>query len=164
MLKGPITLHTANYKHGEAFCHMIYEGRSRAGDINLSIWNSRDGVTPFMTVSHEYGIQLQHENWHLDKYDPSYKPKKGDLIWVSYDEKTAKKDAEEAYASHMEFLEQLRTMTNEEIENKYGYDAREHVEGFLSDKEKYIADFVFEVMEKSGEPQPRLLLVEEDWE
>lgn len=151
------------HQHGEAFCHMIYEGRSRAGEIRLRIWNSRDGVTPFMTLSHEYGIQLQHAHFQLDKYDPHYKPKKGELIWVSYDEASAKKAAEEAYASHMEFLNELRGMSDEEIENKYGYDVKAHVEGFLSDKEEYITTAMNEMLTQHGEPQPRLLLVEEDW-
>lgn len=151
------------FKHGEAFRHMTYQGRSQAGFIQLSIWNSRDGVTPFMTLSKEYGIQLQHINWQNDKLDPGYKPKKGDLIWVSYNEETAKQAAEQAYEMHVEYLNSLKDFSDEEIEAKFGYNTREHMKEFLSDKDAYIANVVNDMLYAHGEPQPKLELVEEDW-
>lgn len=151
------------YKHGEAFRHMTYQGHGNSGVIKLSIWNSRDGVTPFMTVSKEYGIQLQHINWQTDRLDPDYKPKKGDLIWVSYNEKTAKTAAEESYEMHTEYFNSLKDLLDEQIEAKLGYNVREHLKEFLSDKEKYISNVVNEMLYAHGEPQPKLELVEEDW-
>lgn len=72
------------HNHAEAFCHMQYLGRSGNKSIAVTIWNSRDGVTPFIMLSKEFGLELQHVNFHNDRYDPTYKPKKGDLIWRNY--------------------------------------------------------------------------------
>jgi len=68
------------YQHGEAFCHMIY--RSDDGTVKRSIWNSRDGVTPFGMLDPETGKNLIHGDWHLDRRDPDYQPKAGDWIWT----------------------------------------------------------------------------------
>ncbi len=151
------------FKHGEAFRHMTYQGKGRAGIIQLSIWNSRDGVTPFMTVSKEYGIQLQHINWQNDRLDPDYKPKKGDLIWVSYTEETAKAAAEESYEFHKSILDSFKNYTDAQLKAKHGYNVREHLQDFLSDKAQYIKEAVHQMVAAHGEPQPKLELVEEDW-
>ncbi|MCF2487482.1 hypothetical protein [Dyadobacter sp. CY347] len=67
--------------HAEAFCHMTYESIGIRKKISVVIYNSRDGVTPFVFQSKEFGVELQHVNWRADVYDPNYKPKTGDLIW-----------------------------------------------------------------------------------
>lgn len=52
-------------KHKEAFCLMQYKCES-CGEIE-SIWNSRDGVTPFCVHSSCCENSLsQHANWQLD--------------------------------------------------------------------------------------------------
>jgi hypothetical protein len=68
-------------KHAEAFCHMQYAYVGPKKTIYLTIFNSRDGVTPFCFHSKEFGVTLQHVKWQEDKYDPDYVPVSGDLIW-----------------------------------------------------------------------------------
>lgn len=63
--------------HKEAFCHMIYEGNTSRKRI--SIWNSRNGVTPF--VVYIDGEEYSHVDWDADTPDPNYKPKVGDYIF-----------------------------------------------------------------------------------
>lgn len=41
------------------------------------IWNSRDGVTPFMIDCAKCGEHMQHVNWNQDQRIPDYKPPKG---------------------------------------------------------------------------------------
>jgi len=67
------------FNHGEAFCHMRYE--SDDGRESEVIWNSRDGVTPFMLLSRS-GKQMEHVDWRNDRPDVNYKPNPGDRIFV----------------------------------------------------------------------------------
>jgi hypothetical protein len=67
------------YQHGEAFCHMTYA--SKDGGETEVIWNSRDGVTPFIICSRN-GTEMKHVNWRQDRRDPSYVPKAGDRIFI----------------------------------------------------------------------------------
>jgi hypothetical protein len=75
------------HKHGEAFCHMTY--RSDDKSVAVRIWNSRDGVTPFVITIPGTNKQATHVEWHTDLYDPNYKPKPGDLIFVDMTEEAA---------------------------------------------------------------------------
>lgn len=81
----------AGHRHAEAFCHMTYESDDRTEKI--SIWNSRDGVTAFVITIPGTGKVGTHVNWHLDRYDPDYKPKEGDWIWVAFTEERAREVA-----------------------------------------------------------------------
>jgi hypothetical protein len=65
------------YDHAEAYCHMHYE--CRAGHVT-EIWNSRDGVTPFMLqcLHPECGEIAQHVRWNEDLVDPTYQLQPGD--------------------------------------------------------------------------------------
>lgn len=110
-----------NHNHKEAFCHMYYQGKSEVGAITVRIWNSRDGVTPFYYISEEFGIELQHVAWQNDKYDPSYKPKKGDLIWRDYTDEEIIALGKARYAKIVEDVEAMKKLTAEEIVAKYGY-------------------------------------------
>lgn len=67
------------YVHGEAFCHMLYV--SDDGRQSEWLWNSRDGVTPFV-ISSATGKKMSHNNWGEDRFDPDYKPVEGDRIFV----------------------------------------------------------------------------------
>lgn len=80
--------------HKEAFCLMAYGcvGESRPGARQTErlmhgcghlerIWNSRDGVTPFMMGCPSCGGHLQHINWGADQYAPDHKPHWGQGIW-----------------------------------------------------------------------------------
>lgn len=64
--------------HGEAFCLMKY--RSDDGEEEI-LWNSRDGVTPFMITSRS-GKRMQHVDWGNDEYAPGWKPYPGQRIFV----------------------------------------------------------------------------------
>lgn len=64
--------------HAEAFCLMKYS--TKDGEVEW-IWNSRDGVTPFIVRSRS-GKEMTHVDWHLDRYLPNYKPAPGERIFV----------------------------------------------------------------------------------
>lgn len=78
-------------KHVEAFAIMQYAPKD-AGIKSVFIWNSRDGVTPF--VVYIDGIEFHHVNWQQDRYSPNYRPMAGDLIFRDCTEDEAKLFAE----------------------------------------------------------------------
>ncbi len=140
--------------YGEGFCHMQYYGKNKIVTISCSIWNSRDGVTPFSFHCEQFGLMLNHVNYHLDRIDVNYKPKKGDLIW--------------------------RTMTDEDytrLEKKsydrycslYGKEkAKEHPDPKCLELYARVAEGTLEEWAEMGrssrqEGEPILKLVEEDW-
>lgn len=151
------------YNHNEAFRHMRYRGQKKNNVIDLTIWNSRDGVTPFITYSKEYGIQLEHIDWRNDKLELNYKPKAGDLIWMSHNEETARKSAEEVFQNLTDVLATICTMTDEAVLAKFHYDAKAMFEEKLSNKEQFITEHLEHLLTEHGEPQPHLHLVEKDW-
>jgi hypothetical protein len=67
------------YKHAEAFAVMKYQD-SVTGNVEM-IWNSRDGVTPFIVFSRA-GNEARHIDWRSDKIDPDHVPDVGDRIFV----------------------------------------------------------------------------------
>lgn len=73
----------------EAFCLMLY--RDTAGNEEW-IWNSRDGVTPFIVTS-KGGLESQHVEWYRDRYAPNHKPKPGERIFVNQTFETALPEA-----------------------------------------------------------------------
>jgi hypothetical protein len=76
----------AKYQHAEAYCLMTY--RADDGEEE-TIWNSRDGVTPFI-VTLKSGKQAMHVDWSTDRRDPNYKPKPGERIFVDLTEERRK--------------------------------------------------------------------------
>jgi len=66
------------HDYGEAFMLMRYE--DDIGNVEV-IWNSRDGVTPFI-VSSRAGRRMTHKNWHADVYAPDHEPQAGDRIFT----------------------------------------------------------------------------------
>ena len=76
------------YRHPEAFCLMTYRcERCRAVEI---VWNSRDGVTPFViscVQGHPHvpytrcGGSMQHVDWNLDRCVPEHQPQPGDRFF-----------------------------------------------------------------------------------
>lgn len=66
----------SKHLHGEAFKLMKYECQNC--DHKEILWNSRDGVTPFMIGCRncEKGM-MQHIDWHKDQYEPSHELKPG---------------------------------------------------------------------------------------
>src|SRR6185503_2818632 len=71
------------YQHAEAFMLMLY--RSDDGTEEEYIWNSRDGVTPFV-VTLRSGKMATHKEWHKDRRVVDYKPKPGERIFVDLTE------------------------------------------------------------------------------
>jgi hypothetical protein len=67
------------YKHKEAFCLMQYRDQI-TGEIE-TLWNSRDGVTPFIIRSRK-GNEAQHVNWRNDQCMPNFIPRPGMRIFV----------------------------------------------------------------------------------
>lgn len=58
---------------------MLY--RSMDGKEEEVLWNSRDGVTPFIILSKK-GTPLCHVNWNQDKKRKNHKLKKGDRYFA----------------------------------------------------------------------------------
>ena len=76
----PVYPSKRNHVHGEAFCLMTY--RSDDGFLSEILWNSRDGVTPFV-ISSVDGRKLTHVDWEHDKYSPDFKPPSGMRVFVN---------------------------------------------------------------------------------
>ncbi len=66
------------YNHGEAFNLMTY--RCPNGHTER-VWNSRDGVTPFMMQCRYCDEDTQHVDWRADVRARHYQPVKGERIW-----------------------------------------------------------------------------------
>ena len=68
------------YKHAEAFNIMNYRCEA-CGNVE-KLWNSRDGVTPFMIGCPKCNGTSQHVDWNADVKDPNFKPPKGMRVFV----------------------------------------------------------------------------------
>jgi uncharacterized C2H2 Zn-finger protein len=69
------------FKHAEAFCLMNY--RCQVCNFSEVIWNSRDGVTPFILKCPRCGeLRQQHDQWHKDVRFPGYNPKPGQRVFI----------------------------------------------------------------------------------
>lgn len=66
--------------HGEAFMLMTYA--SDDGSVRELIWNSRDGVTPFVITARDGVTQMTHVDWGRDQYQPYRIPDVGERIFV----------------------------------------------------------------------------------
>ena len=62
----------ASFNHVEAFCIMAYECKSC--HLVEKLWNSRDGVTPFIIHCERCGGEMTHINWRGDERFPDYEP------------------------------------------------------------------------------------------
>lgn len=69
------------FAHKEAYCLMTYRQKGKHPADSLRIWNSRDGVTPF--IIHVQGVEMQHADWHDDQYLPLYVPPVGSYVFVN---------------------------------------------------------------------------------
>lgn len=65
--------------HKEAFCLMTYRCTALH---ELEIWNSRDGVTPFIVTCPTCRQEMQHVKWECDEFQPNRTPKTGDYVFV----------------------------------------------------------------------------------
>lgn len=102
----------SEYNHAEAFCLMLY--RSDDGAEAEILWNSRDGVTPFV-ISSQSGKAMQHVDWHLDQRAPNYIPNVGDRIFIDL---TLEKSFEYAARQVDKYWEDAKYPMCERYENK----------------------------------------------
>lgn len=79
------------YNHKEAFCLMLYECE-RCGESE-TLWNSRDGVTPFIIRCRHCNGEARHINWFLDECKPNHKPRPSQRIFVDMTKEKARKIA-----------------------------------------------------------------------
>ncbi len=70
------------FTSAEAYCLMLYrcEGAEPHDEI---LWNSRDGVTPFVIKCARCESEMKHENWSKDRRVPDHIPEVGDRIFVN---------------------------------------------------------------------------------
>jgi hypothetical protein len=67
------------YRHAEAFCLMRYLADD--GSEEEVVWNSRDGVTPFV-ITLRSGKSARHVNWHDDIRVRDHRPAPGTRMFV----------------------------------------------------------------------------------
>ena len=83
------TAEKEQYQHKEAFCLMLYQGQT--SKRVLDVWNSRDGVTPFIVfIDHE---EYKHIAWQFDRCVPDHKLRPGDYFWRAMTEEEAERIA-----------------------------------------------------------------------
>lgn len=130
------------YNHVEAFCLMTY--RERNGEKEVRVWNSRDGVTPFVIPidDHEY----MHENWNDDKRDPEYIPEVGSYIFMDY-------TLSSLAAVYTEWAR--RHWSNQQFRLQFSY-------GRETTPEEVGMERARDELKEAGEPPPRLVQVSEE--
>ena len=69
--------------HSEAFCLMHYKCENGDCGVVEKIWNSRDGVTPFLITCRCCGETMSHVWWDKDQYMPEYIPEVNQRIFYS---------------------------------------------------------------------------------
>ena len=79
-----IRLKNGGFLYKEAFCLMTYY--CKACGAQMQIWNSRDGVTPFIVGCPDCGKDMRHIDWQHDKRIVDYIPKKGQYIFTDMPE------------------------------------------------------------------------------
>lgn len=68
------------HRHAEAFHVMTYSNNELT--IVETLWNSRDGVTPFSIIARDKAVPLLHTRWDRDIYAPNLIPAIGDRVFV----------------------------------------------------------------------------------
>lgn len=126
----------------EAFCHMLY--RSESGR-EISIWNSRDGVTPFGVFIDDE--DMTHVEWQKDQRNPGYEPKPGDYIFVDM-------TLEVALAARLKYVEHWWQHPE--------YPMCEH-ESFKGKTPQESALMLAEEDAKAGTGSPHLVKVTAEW-
>ncbi len=69
--------------HAEAYCLMNYA--SKDGNYREQLWNSRDGVTPFV-IHGEGEVEMQHTDWQMDVCVPFFVPPVGLRVFIDLTE------------------------------------------------------------------------------
>lgn len=77
------------YKHVEAFCIMTYHCQ-QCGRVE-KVWNSRDGVTPFIIGCDMCGGgEMRHVDWQNDRRAEDHIPERGQLVFIDVPESLKK--------------------------------------------------------------------------
>ncbi len=84
-------MNKTKYNHKEAFSLMWYKCE-KCGKVER-LWNSRDGVTPFIIGCKYCNGESAHWKWYLDRCEPNYKPTSGQRIFVDMTKEKAKEIA-----------------------------------------------------------------------
>ena len=127
------------HQHSEAFCLMKYISDDKTE--TEMIWNSRDGVTPFV-ITLKSGKQATHTEWSNDQYLPDYKPKPGERIFVDMTEERRK---ELTLANCQRYWPNAVGVV--EIENEYSDMARSEFKSAEA-----MAEFLLREPMRPGEP------------
>lgn len=127
------------HAHGEAFHLMRY--RSDDGLEEETLWNSRDGVTPFVISNKDRTKSMTHVDWGKDVYAPDHVPKPGDRVFADM---TPEHSAVLA-AEHVE---------------RYWEDPRFPMKDVFESKEMAVAKFAKEFVGEGD--QPVILVVTEN--
>lgn len=101
-----------SYVHKEAFCLMTYRADDGSKEEEV-IWNSRDGVTPFV-ITLRSGKEARHVDWHLDRCVPDHMPPLGSRIFVDLTapraRELARRNAERYWETYPPSREQFLTV------------------------------------------------------
>lgn len=87
----------SDYRHREAYCLMKY-ATSDGKEVEW-IWNSRDGVTPFVVRS-KSGREMTHVQWMYDVRIKGYIPLEGERVFVDATHDLLRPRAEEMCKRH----------------------------------------------------------------
>lgn len=102
------------HKHPEAFCLMAY--MSDDGRIIEWIWNSRDGVTPFIVHSRDGSKQMSHVSWERDIYHPEHELQVGDRYFATHSEQSALDAAKRQVETNWDRMRDAFSSRSEAIE------------------------------------------------
>lgn len=80
------------YNYKEAYCLMNYRCES-CGKLE-QLWNSRDGVTPFVIPCIECDGEMSHVAWNRDYCCPNFSPLPGMRVFVDMTDEKRKEIAE----------------------------------------------------------------------
>lgn len=81
------------FTHAEAYRLMSYV--SDDGTTGELVWNSRDGVTPFIITSRDGQHQLTHTDWSHDIFARNFRPPPGFRLFVDMTQEMALEAARE---------------------------------------------------------------------
>lgn len=91
-----------NHEHAEAFMLMNYKCE-KCGEIEI-IWNSRDGITPYMVKCHSCKGRKRHVLFDADKYKPDHKLKEGQRYFYTPTLKEVAVNARKVYKDNKDIM------------------------------------------------------------
>jgi len=120
--------HQSGFRHKEAFCLMQYRC-ARCSQVEL-LWNSRDGVTPFIIRCAQEGCkgEMQHINFGRDR-PVGELPNEAGRVFINLTREAAKAIAEQVIKHHEAQTKEPahRDMLRELTESYYGGGIQPHV-------------------------------------